>query len=311
MSEMEGKELLDQVRVVVSGKVNMFLRILESCVSGYHLIETYFHSIDIRDQVILNRNAGGLNLDIEPGDQGSVPEGKENIVFRAAELFFEELDIGASVDMTIKKYIPVGAGLGGGSADGAAALRGLNILYGSPLPETSIYHLAGQLGSDVPFLLYGGASLAWGRGNRLLPLNALSSLYAGICYPRFEVSSRWAYEKIDEIRGESGPVTTLITFDKLNQEEWVLSHMHNDFEEVLFPRHPELKEIKDAFVKMGAVGSLLAGSGSSVFGVFRDRKTMQKALEKMEDEFTVDVLESSFEPKGMVIEIPRKDERSG
>jgi 4-diphosphocytidyl-2-C-methyl-D-erythritol kinase len=308
MSENNTKDLLDQIRIVVSGKVNMFLRILESCTSGYHLIETYFHSIGIRDDIILKRNNGGFNLEIEPEDYRGVPGGKENIVSRAVELFFEESGLDASIDITLKKYIPVGAGLGGGSADGAAALRGLNILYGSPLPETRVYHMAGRLGSDVPFMLYGGASLAWGRGNRLLPLKTLSSLYVGICYPRFEVSSRWAYDKIDEIRDDTSPVTSLITFDKLNQEDWILSHLHNDFEEVLFPRHPELKEIKETFLGMGAAGSLLSGSGSSVFGIFRDRKVLQAALGKIEGDYPVDVYESSFEPRGMVIEIPQSEE---
>ena len=304
MRSPDHKVQMDQVLVVVSGKVNLFLRVLESCTSGYHLIETFFHSVDIRDEVLVRKRTSGIHLTVEPGKEQGVPEGKENFAYKAAELFLEAAQPAEGVEILVKKKIPVGAGLGGGSADGAATLRGLNLLFGNPLPEATIYQLAGDLGSDVPFLLYGGASLAWGRGNRLIPLKTLPPIPVGLCYPRFQVSSRWAYEMLDKSGERRYPGTALITYEKLNQEEWIFSHLHNDFEDVLFHHHPELKEIKEAFLGKGAVGSLLAGSGSSVFGIFRDRKGMVSALEEMEKNFPVDVYESGFLPHGMVIEIP-------
>ena len=129
----------------------------------------------------------------------------------------------------------------------------------------------------------------------------------GVCYPGFEVSSQSAYHLMDEMDEIDYPGTDHVSFDNLNQEEWILSHLHNDFEKVIFARHPELKEIKDAFLGMGAEGSLLAGSGSSVFGIFRDQKQMSLALEKIEKTFPVDAYESSFLEQGMVIEIPMVD----
>ena len=297
-------EPMDRLLVVVSAKVNLFLKVLESCSSGYHLIETIFHSIGLRDEVLLRRNSGGLNLEVEPPDFDGVPGGKENLVSKAAERFFAESRVPAGVDITLRKHIPAGAGLGGGSADGAATLRGLNLLFGNPLSEAAVYHMAGELGSDVPFLIYGGCSLAWGRGDRMIALDPLAPLHVGLCYPGIPVSTEWAYEEFDRQGPARYPGTSLMTIDELNRPEWILSHMHNDFEQVLFSSHPRLKEIKEALLKGGALGSLLAGSGSAVFGVFDDRKKMRRTLEAIEKSFQVDVFETSFLSQGMVIEVP-------
>ncbi len=303
MRDKDRKDLIDQVYVVVSAKVNLFLKILESCTSGYHLIETIFHSIDLRDEVLLRKSSGGLNLDIEPHDFAGVPDGEENLVSKAADRFFEETRLEPAVRITLKKHIPVGAGLGGGSADAAATLRGLNLLFGSPLSEARIYHMAGDLGSDVPFLMSGGCSLAWGRGDRMIPLNPLSSLHVGICYPKVSISSGWAYKEFDRQRKTRYPGTSLMLMDELNRSDWILSHLQNDFEKVIYPSYPQLKEIKDTFLKAGAINSLLAGSGSSVFGIFDDRTKMGTVLEEIEKTYSADVFETSFLPRGMVIEI--------
>ncbi len=304
MRDKDRKEGIDQVLVVVSAKVNLFLKILETCSSGYHLIETVFHSIGLRDEIHFKKSSGRLSLDIESHDFEGVPEGEENLVCKAAARFFEETRLEPSVQITLKKHIPTGAGLGGGSADAAATLRGLNLLYDSPLSETEIYHMAGKLGSDVPFLIYGGCSLAWGRGDRMIPLNPLPSLQVGLCYPKVQVSSEWAYKEFDRQGEVCYPGPSLMMLDELNRTDWLLSHLQNDFEKVIYSSYPQLKEIKEAFLQAGAIDSLLAGSGSSVFGIFEDRKTMRTALEMIEKSFSADVFETSFLPQGMVIEIP-------
>jgi 4-diphosphocytidyl-2-C-methyl-D-erythritol kinase len=304
MNKREMKGFTDQILVVVSAKVNLFLKILETCDSGYHLIETLFHSIDFRDEVVVKRAPGGIRLTIDPADHPGVPDGPENIVYKAAERFFRACEMDPEVEITLRKRIPVGGGLGGGSADAAAALRGLNLLYGSPISEARISHMGGDLGSDVPFLMYGGCAIAWGRGDRMIPLSPLAALHVGICYPRFPVSSGWAYGQLDEQGGVEYPGTSLMMIDNLNRSDWVLSHLENDFEDVIFNAHPQLKAIKETMRKMGAVGSLLSGSGSSVFGIFRERKDMLAALKEVDENFSADVYESSFLSQGMVIEIP-------
>jgi 4-diphosphocytidyl-2-C-methyl-D-erythritol kinase len=295
---------MDRVLVVVAGKVNLFLRVVDSCASGYHLIETLYHSIDLRDEVLMSRNDGGIRLEIEAGGIEGIPEGEENLVWRTAERFFREMGREPCVDLTLRKGIPAGAGLGGGSADAAATLQGLNLLFRSPVPEALIYHVAGELGADVPFLLYGGSALAWGRGDRLVPVDTLPPLHVGVCYPRVQISSAWAYGQLDAEGEVRYPGASIISFDRLGRENWVLSHLQNDFERVIFPLHPRLREIKEAFRDLGAEGSLLAGSGSAVFGIFRDPDRMRDALGKIGETFEADTFESSFLSQGMVIEIP-------
>jgi 4-diphosphocytidyl-2-C-methyl-D-erythritol kinase len=307
MKKKDDKGLTDRLLVVVSAKVNLLLKVLETASSGYHLIETIFHSIDLRDEVFLRKTDVGISLKIEPENHEGVPEGAENIVCLAAERFFETSGLEAGVEIILKKHIPVGAGLGGGSADGAATLRGLNLMFGSPISEPDIYHMAGNLGSDVPFLLYGGSALAWGRGDRMIPLEALPSMQVGLCYPGFQVSSKQAYEMMDESGEICYPGTSFVTFDELSQRNWILSNLQNDFEDIIFTEYPRLKEIKETFLEMGAIGSLLSGSGSSVYGVFEERKKMREALEEIERSFNTDVYESSFVSQGMVIEIPMED----
>lgn len=278
---------MDRHRVVALpsyAKVNLTLDVRERLPNGYHLIQSVMQQIDLADEVV-------VRLDGEEGIQlectnPEVPCDQTNLAWRAAEHFYARLGEPPHVHITLRKQIPIQAGLGGGSSNAATTLRALNILYGQPLSLKELQSLAISLGSDVPFFLLGGTALVEGLGEVVTPLPAPASYPLVIALPLAGVSTAWAYQRIDEERAiaeaeELPPPRTPAMVNALRAGLNWLPLLHNDFEAVVLPEHPEIQRAKLHIMSSGAQAALLCGSGSGVMGVYVDDATAQRALTRL------------------------------
>jgi len=258
-------------RVLAQAKVNLVLRVLAREASGYHSIETVFLRLDLSD-VVGVRVADGRSLDcvgptVPPAGLGPV---EPHLGFRAAVAYSEAVGWPRGFAIEIEKRIPVGAGLGGGSADAGAVLRALDAMSPNPLGPRLI-ELATALGADVPFMtIESPMALGWGRGERLFPLRVLEPRPVAIVVPDFPISTPDAYGWVSGDRGAYVPAAEVIAPDSLATWEEIVAVACNDFEAPVARRHPQIAEIADTLDSMDALISMMSGSGSTVFGVFAE-----------------------------------------
>jgi 4-diphosphocytidyl-2-C-methyl-D-erythritol kinase len=280
-------------------KVNLRLRVFSRDEGGYHTLETIFLRLDLHDTVEISESDRGMALELEGDAAAGIPEGPDNLCWRAAAAFQSAVGERAGLLIRLHKRIPAGAGLGGGSADAAAVLRFLNQRARRPLSEAELLRLGGQLGSDVPFALLGvPMALGWERGRRLLPLQPPSPRSGLVLVPRLHVATRDAYAWLREHRRASTGPTTDAAVASIGREleseagvlpgarrlaEWeTLARLaQNDFERPLFARHPELEDCRQALREAGAIVAQVTGSGSALFGVFHDSSTRADAADRM------------------------------
>jgi 4-diphosphocytidyl-2-C-methyl-D-erythritol kinase len=271
------------VRLAARAKVNLRLQILAREASGYHQIETIFCALDFADDVEIALGGDTLRFEVECLDGINVPANSDNLAWRAAELFFAAVKKQPAAALRLKKRIPVGAGLGGGSSDAACVLKGLNLLSKNPLSDAQLAELGAQLGADVPFFLCGSSlAFGWGRGQRLLPLTPLPPLPTLLVVPPFAIETRAAYQALEHVPAPAARITPPI---RLQSWEAVQADAGNDFEPALFPRHPLLARIRDALREEGASLALLAGSGSTVFGFFPLPRALARAARHIRERF--------------------------
>jgi 4-diphosphocytidyl-2-C-methyl-D-erythritol kinase len=256
------------VELAAQAKVNLRLCILAREESGYHAVETVFCAISLADQVAVTRGDAGIRLTVAGGIDVGPPE--RNLAVRAAERFHREIGSAPAVDLHLTKHIPSAAGLGGGSSDAAAVLRALNALHGGPLPRAALLQIAIELGADVPFFLCGSPlALAWGRGERLLPLPPLPPRPVLIAHPGEAMPTAEAFREVAALRaGAYAPEASLIDPGALRSWDAIAELARNDFEPVVLRRIPALAAGLTAMREAGACIALLAGSGSSIFAIF-------------------------------------------
>lgn len=321
------------VRLEARAKANLRLRVLAREASGFHGVETLLIRLELADEVELELADEGIELSLEEeredgaaedvdgeaatgqaGDDGSepgpepVPEGPENLAWRAAEVFFAAAGIEPSVKISLLKRIPTGAGLGGGSADAAAVLRGLSELHGEPVGDARLFELAGALGSDVPFALSElKAALAWGRGGRMIPVPPAPRRPMAVVVPATRVATPDAYGWLDEDRaargaggrgprggadgvGEAARAELLPDPDLMAYWEVLEELVVNDFEKPVVARIPEIGWWKEELAGEGAAPAVLCGSGCALLGVFEDEERRDAAADRIEAAGTARVL---------------------
>jgi 4-diphosphocytidyl-2-C-methyl-D-erythritol kinase len=283
----------------VYSKINLSLRILGKIEGGYHSVETIFQNISLADH--LKFTVIDKETEIHCSNP-VVPEGKENLAYKAAVSCLEILRVeNKGLKIEIEKGIPVGGGMGGGSADAAGTILACEKLFG-PVPggDTTRFALAAALGADVPFLLYGGRALAWGIGERMLHLPVKWSTPVLLIIPEIEVSTSWAYRALDVARAE-GIHTEIMDVNSgpLNWEELLgqlgpTGGLVNDFEPVIFAYHPQLRDLKLRLREAGASVAMMSGSGSTIFGLFTDKKKRDRAREVLEADKNIQLASAEF-----------------
>jgi len=250
-------------------KVNIGLKILGKRDDGFHNIETTLATINLCDLITIDEAVSGIVL--EAGNIGIKKE--DNLCFRAAELFIKRYGVTKGVKIGLVKNIPVGAGLGGGSSDAAAVLRGMAQLFNIYVEDKELMALASEIGSDVPFFIKGGAAYAKGRGEEL-SFFKLPQMKLVIFYPGYPISTKWAYEEYDKMMLTPAPDVDSISQDKKKKVRKGFA-LENHFEKVVFSRHPDLLDVKTNLLGTGVFFVSLSGSGSSLFAVV-DENTRAK-----------------------------------
>ncbi|HXG53366.1 MAG TPA: 4-(cytidine 5'-diphospho)-2-C-methyl-D-erythritol kinase [candidate division Zixibacteria bacterium] len=276
------------MKIRAPAKINLGLRVTGKRKDGYHLIDSILAPISLWDEVeIRRRPVAGRKA--RPRRQISVscvppiaPRGRRNIAYRAAELLLSEARVDASIVIRIRKRIPVGAGLGGGSSDAAAALIGLNRLLRLGWTRRRLARLAVRLGADVPFFVYGRTARARGIGERLTPVSGLRRLWLVVLYPGFPVATSWAYRNAP-VKLTKPIANTSIT-SRLRSLKGLPEILVNDLEAVTLARYPRIRRLKESLAQQGAVLALMSGSGSSVFGVFTSRQKAAQAFARLRKE---------------------------
>ena len=261
-----------EVRIPAFAKINLRLDILGKRPDGFHELRTVFQSISLHDELRLRASRKpGITLSLQGNESLSREPSKKNLVYRAVEALRRELKARGGVEIVLKKKIPAGRGLGGGSSDAAAALLGYLRLTKRELAPARLLEIAASLGADVPFFLLGGRALGVNKGDEIYPLGDIPRLGVLVVSPReIQVPTpdayRWLKAKPFELT-KSAITSKLFEFCALC---WSAqgSDLSNDFEGPVFRRHPRLGKIKRELLQRGAAEASLAGSGSAVFGVF-------------------------------------------
>jgi 4-diphosphocytidyl-2-C-methyl-D-erythritol kinase len=255
---------LGAARTLAQAKINLSLRVLGLEADGFHSIETVFLRLDLGDDVRVHIRQGIRTL--RCGVMRDHPP-EENLAYRAAALYSEEAGWPHGFEIVIKKRIPIGGGLGGGSGDAAAVLRILNTLGEKPLPPQRMAALAARLGSDVPFLASDATmAIGWGRGEKLLQLPALPSRDVHLFLPPFGIDTGEAYALLDASRGERVRPDPELTAEMFADWESAARHSTNDFEAVMRPRWPVIDTLLDRGERYGLFYRM-SGSGSTVFKI--------------------------------------------
>jgi 4-diphosphocytidyl-2-C-methyl-D-erythritol kinase len=249
------------MQILAPAKINLSLRILGRRPDGFHEIETLISPISLYDKIDIEKQNRWIDFSC---DDPALSTGDDNLVVRAAKLFFERTKIKSGVAIKLQKIIPHGAGLGGGSSDAAATLRGLNELFETQLSREDLLKLSSAIGSDVPFFLFESAALCKGRGEIVEPTKPKTKLSVLLLKPSFGVPTAWAYsrwEKSKEISGVS------YAPQSLNGQTFV-----NDLERPVFEKFVFLAQLKVWLLKQPEVSAaLMSGSGSTIFAVLKDK----------------------------------------
>lgn len=281
-----------EVKVTVKGyaKINLGLDVIGKLENGYHLLRSVMQQIDLYDTVELSRlseavvikNAlpaavtdNGMRITLT-SNSDEVPLDQNNLAYKAAKLLMEHDGIGEGVHIHIIKRIPVAAGLAGGSTDAAAVFMGMNELFGLGHSKDELQELGVKLGADVPFCIMGGTALAEGIGEKLTPIKTMPTMYLVIAKPSIGVSTKYVYENL-LLEQVTHPDTEKILAAMQHKDLAEMTELlGNVLESVTIEKYPLIRELKDAMLETGAVGSLMSGSGPTVFGIF---DTMEKAAE--------------------------------
>ena len=269
-------------------KVNLSLRILGKRLDNYHEIQTVLQAVSLHDTLnFVTTSDGPITFTC---DDALIPVDDSNLVVKAAKSLRERFRVMSSCKIHLTKRIPVQAGLGGGSSNAAITLLALTRLWDLPATSQDLLEMAATLGADVPFFIEGGTALATGIGTELTPLPDLPQQRLLIVAPAVTVSTTTAYQALKAPALTTSDSVSILAISRTqaifsDSKQWVLcDHLENDFERVIFDMEPEIRRVKEALIQAGARCALLAGSGSSVFGIFDSDNVLKSAAQALKQE---------------------------
>ena len=277
---------MNSIQLKSRAKINLSIDVLGKREDGYHLVEMIMQTIDLFDKIkIFSLKEDTIIIESNSLD---IPLDSTNIVYKAADLIKKQYNIKEGVKIIIEKNIPIAAGMAGGSSNAAAVLVGLNQLWQLKLSENKLKELGLKLGADVPFCIGGQTALAENIGEKLTKIDGLSeNIFILVCKPELFVSTKEIYEEIDSKIIEKRPNNKLlIQLLKENKIQQIADNMYNVLEEVTRERYPVIEEIEKIMMENDALGSMMNGSGPTVFGLYRNREDAENCKNKLLKKFS-------------------------
>lgn len=271
--------------LVSNAKINIGLRIVGRREDGYHLLHTLFQEIDFSDKLtIASLPTPEITLTVTGPAGKALPADADNLCVQAAQLLQRKAGVRKGARIHLEKYIPAGAGLGGGSSNAATVLKGLSQLWEINLADQELEAMAVALGADVPFFIHGGLQLGEGIGEVLTPLDRKLKYSILLVVPPARINTAWAY---NQLAGQMGQ-TSDEGLDKLIEQQPIpWEKFSNDFDHIIFAQHPQLRAIKEDLVNEGAEYASLSGSGSAVYGLFTDSSLAERVKPVISDGKTI------------------------
>jgi 4-diphosphocytidyl-2-C-methyl-D-erythritol kinase len=268
--------MAETLRLLSPAKINLRLEILRKREDGYHELRTIFQKISLFDTLrfSLTQEKGILITADHPG----LPVGRKNLVYLAIRSVLKRGSYRGGVRVEIRKRIPLGAGLGGGSSNAAAAMKALNLLLGMGLSRNELMEMGVKIGADVPFFFLDGAAMGTGIGERLRRIE-LPKLWFVLIYPNVEVSTRWTYQNFVLTKKRF----RLNIHKLLKTPEGISCRLRNDLEGIVSSKYPQIEVMKKNLCSAGALGALMTGSGPTVFGVFPDEGSASAGYRKVKN----------------------------
>lgn len=264
-----------------NAKINLALDVTQKRADGYHDVCMIMQETTLCDKLeITLTDDSEINLWC---DKSIVASPRDNIVYKAAELFFKTSGIQKGCNIKLWKNIPAGAGLGGGSADAAATLKALNDLCSNPFDTNELMKMSVSLGADVPFCVLGGTALAEGIGEILTPLKPVEQKWLALIKPDFAVCTADAYKKIDSCNFPHPDVRKIAEYINNSDIDAVFGNCANVFEYAIAESHPQIYQIKEYLMSKGAVFAMMSGSGPTVFGIFDSKEEAEAAYNEYTD----------------------------
>lgn len=266
-------------------KINLILKVLDRLSSGYHNLWSLMHTIQLEDDLEIRLSPHSNKITLICQGQEGLPGGRGNLAYQAAELMLNQVEAKVGVDIMLRKQIPVGAGLGGGSSDASATILGINWLLGLGWSVEKMAMLGETLGSDIPFFFTPPSAIVQGWGQKVVPVRFADTRWIVLVNPGFPIETQVAYQYLDRARKCMEPLPGYLSrVDPSSLLSWedIIPLMENDFESVLLTLYPILSQVKSELLKAGADSALVSGSGSTVFGVFRHKEVAIRAKEEFD-----------------------------
>jgi 4-diphosphocytidyl-2-C-methyl-D-erythritol kinase len=284
-----GVARVNVVRFRTNAKVNLFLRVLGRRADGYHEVETILQVIKVSDEIDVSlTNSGTVEVDMAwvDGGMGRLPDPDANLISIAANRLIESGATNPGVKLTVRKRIPIAAGLGGGSGNAAGALVVLSELWGLDLERDRLKEIAALVGSDVPYCIDGGTALATARGEKLTPLPSPETMWFVLGITDEPVLTGDVYDAWDTLPSPEEVSSALMTLALgAGDVEEVASLLHNDLEPAVFQLKPELEKKKSILIEAGALGACVSGSGPTLYGLTRSEEEARALAAKVEGVF--------------------------
>ena len=272
---------MDKMQLKALAKINLGLDVLRRREDGYHEVRMIMQTVRIFDRIqLVKQERSGIRVRT---NLYYLPANENNLVYKAANLLFEEFGLDGGLSIDLKKYIPVAAGMAGGSSDAAAVLYGMNRMYGLGLSQEELMKRGVKIGADVPYCLMRGTALAEGIGEVLSPLTPMPPCNILVAKPGISVSTKFVYENLhaNELKEEQHPdIDGILEALRRQDLKGMAECMRNGnvLETVTVPAHPVIQKIKDTMESQGALAALMSGSGPTVFGIFEDRNKARRAM---------------------------------
>lgn len=275
-------ESMNEYQMKAYAKINLGLDVVRRLENGYHEVKMVMQTVGIYDELLFQRTESGIVLTT---DAGELPTDENNLIYKAARLMKEHYGIAEGIHIHLRKNIPIAAGMAGGSTDAAATMKGINRLFDLGIQLGELMELGVQIGADVPYCVLGGTALAEGIGEKLTPLTPAPDCYVLVAKPDLSVSTKYVYQHLDAAGIDRHPdIDGMVAAIEAGSLQGILDRMENVLERVTIQAHPIIDTIKRRMRRLGAVNSLMSGSGPTVFGIFTEESRAKEAYDILSKE---------------------------